>query len=115
VASFLGSLDVAVLPSHSESMSNALLEYMAAGRAIVATDVGANAQLVRHGREGLIVPPGDEVALGRAIRQFLSEPGLARATGAAARRRAAAEFGRAAAVERFEEFFESLVTSRPAA
>jgi len=115
VPAFLSSLDVAVLPSHSESMSNALLEYMVAGRAIVATDVGANAQLVRHGREGLIVSAGDDEALGHAIRQFLRDPGLARALGAAARRRAAAEFGRAATVERFETFFESLVTSRPAA
>jgi L-malate glycosyltransferase len=115
VAAFLGTLDVAVLPSHSESMSNALLEYMAGGRAIVATEVGANARLIRHGRDGLIVPPADDAALGRAIRQFLSEPGLARAMGAAARARAAAEFDRAATVGHFEAFLESLFTNRPAA
>ena len=49
-------------------MSNALLEYMAAGRAIVATDVGANARVVRDGQEGLIVPPGNDGALDGAIR-----------------------------------------------
>ena len=78
VPGFLSTLDVAVLCSHSESMSNALLEYMAAGRAIVATDVGANGRLVRHGREGLIVPAGDDAALAGALGRYLSDPGLAR-------------------------------------
>jgi glycosyltransferase involved in cell wall biosynthesis len=114
VPGFLSGLDIAVLPSHSESMSNALLEYMAAGRAIVATDVGANAQLVRHEREGLIVPARSEPALRGAILQLLENPELARTFGDAARRRVEAEFGRAAMVRRFETFFESLKMSRPA-
>ena len=108
VPSFLAGLDVAVLPSHSESMSNALLEYMAAGRAIVATDVGSNARLVRAGLEGLIVPPRDEAALEGAILRYLGSPALAREHGAAARCRALG-FGRDATVRRFEEFYLSLV------
>jgi glycosyltransferase involved in cell wall biosynthesis len=88
-------------------MSNALLEYMAAGRAIVATDVGANARLVRAEREGLIVPPGDDVALERAIRRYLECPPLARDLGAAARTRAR-EYSRESMVRRFEDFFVSL-------
>jgi L-malate glycosyltransferase len=114
VPGFLGGLDVAVLPSHSESMSNALLEYMAAGRAIVATDVGANGTLVRHEREGLIVPPRDDAAMGAAIRRLLIDPGMARQFGAAARERAVKEFSRATMVRRFEDFYESLQTTRPA-
>ena len=109
VPRFLGELDVAVLCSHSESMSNALLEYMAAARAIVATDVGANARLVRHEREGLIVPPGDDQALATAIERYLRSPEMARQHGRAARLRAEAEFGRAAMVRRFEGFFQSLL------
>jgi L-malate glycosyltransferase len=108
VPAFLAGLEVAVLPSHAESMSNALLEYMAAGRAIVATDVGSNARLVRPGREGLIVPPGDDGALEGAIRRYLRSPSLARALGAAARLRAR-DFSRPAMVRRFEDFFLSLV------
>jgi glycosyltransferase involved in cell wall biosynthesis len=108
VPAFLGCLDIAVLSSHSESMSNALLEYMAAGRAIVATDVGANARLVRPGREGLIVPPGNDMALSNAMRRLLWDPGLARTLGAAARARAEAEFGRKGMVRRFEAFYASL-------
>jgi glycosyltransferase involved in cell wall biosynthesis len=111
VPTFLAGLDVAVLCSHSESMSNALLEYMAAGRAIVATDVGANARLVCDRRDGLIVPPGNEAAMEAAIREYLGHPALALRCGAAARERAAAEFSRGAMVRRFEEFFSSLAQS----
>jgi glycosyltransferase involved in cell wall biosynthesis len=112
VPSFLASLDVAVLCSHSESMSNALLEYMAAGRPVVATDVGAGARIVRHGREGWIVPPGDTTALATAIECYLQAPELARAHGQAGRARAEAEYGRAAMVRRFEEFFWSFRKGR---
>jgi glycosyltransferase involved in cell wall biosynthesis len=90
-------------------MSNALLEYMAAGRAIVATDVGANGRLVRHEREGLMVPAGDDATLAGALRRYLRDPALARTLGAAARRRAEDRFSRAAMVCRFEEFFTDLV------
>jgi len=109
VPGFLAGLDIAVLGSHSESMSNALLEYMAAGRAIIATDVGSNGRVVRHEREGLIVPRGNDGALVKAIERLLADPTLARGLGEAARDRAASEFSRGAMVRRFEEFFSSLV------
>ena len=109
VPGFLARLDIAVLCSHSESMSNALLEYMAAGRAIVATDVGSNGRLVRHEREGLIVPPGNDDALIKAIERLLGDWSLARRLGTAARERVTSEFSRGAMVGRFEEFFSSLV------
>jgi glycosyltransferase involved in cell wall biosynthesis len=109
VPGFLANLDIAVLCSHSESMSNALLEYMAAGRAIVATDVGANARVIRDGIDGLIVPPGNDAALQGAIVELLQQPAVARALAASARTRAAAEFSRQTMVRRFEDFFLSLM------
>jgi glycosyltransferase involved in cell wall biosynthesis len=109
VPKFLTSLDVAVLCSHSESMSNALLEYMAAGRAIVATDVGSNARVARDEQEALIVPPRDDRAVEIAITRYLRDPPLARRFGEAARMRAQSEFSREAMVRRFEEFFTTLV------
>jgi glycosyltransferase involved in cell wall biosynthesis len=112
VPAFLASLDVAVLCSHSESMSNALLEYMASGRAIVATDVGANAELVGNEREGLIVPARDDAALAVAIRRLLDDPDLAQRCAIAAQSRAAARYSRAAMVRRFEEFYLSLIESK---
>lgn len=105
IPAFLGALDVAVLPSHSESMSNALLEYMAAGRVIVATDVGANAKLVRNDREGFIVPPGKDVALADRIVQALSDPTGAEGMARAARRRVEAAYSRQAMKEKFEDLY----------
>lgn len=107
VAAFLRTVDVAVLPSHSEGMSNALLEYMSAGRAVIATDVGANAHLVRDGKDGLIVPPGDGAALVDAIGHLLADPLRAAGYGASARKRAEADFSRAAMCRRFEEFYRN--------
>jgi len=109
VPDFLASVEIAVLCSHSESMSNALLEYMAAGRAIIATDVGSNAKVIRHGVDGLIVPPGDDSALARAVLELMTQPALAQALGASARARVAGEYSRRAMVGRFEDFFLSLM------
>jgi glycosyltransferase involved in cell wall biosynthesis len=109
VPGFLRTLDVAVLPSHSEGMSNALLEYMAAGRAIIATDVGANAKLIDDGEQGLIVPPGDDTALAEAMGKLLADPQRAARFGTAAWQRAEAEYSRAAMRRRFEAFYHDLL------
>jgi glycosyltransferase involved in cell wall biosynthesis len=109
VPGFLRKVDVAVLPSHSEGMSNALLEYMAAGRAVIATDVGANAKLLDGGKCGLLVPPSDGTALVDAIGSLLANPLRAAGFGAAARRRVDAEFSRDAMCKRFEAYYAELV------
>jgi glycosyltransferase involved in cell wall biosynthesis len=106
---FLGKLDVAVLCSHSEGMSNALLEYMAAGRPIAATSVGGNPELIEDGVHGLLVPPGDSSALAKAIDRLLTNPALAVQLGHSARLRAQQRYGRLNMVRRFEEFYARLV------
>lgn len=75
VAALLARADVFVLPSLHEGMSNAVMEAMAAGRPIVATDVGGTGELLR-GR-GVLVPPADPEAMADALRRVLTEPGLA--------------------------------------
>jgi glycosyltransferase involved in cell wall biosynthesis len=112
VPGFLGSLDVAVLCSHAEGMSNALLEYMAAGRAIVATRVGAAVELIEDGVHGLLVPPGDAQKLAEAINRLLEDRPLAQRLGAAARRRARERYSREAMVKRFEDFYVSLLPAQ---
>jgi glycosyltransferase involved in cell wall biosynthesis len=112
VPEFLAGLDVAVLCSHAEGMSNALLEYMAAGRAIVATAVGAATELIEDGTHGLLVAPGDTERLAEAIGRLLDDRHLARRLGEAARRRAWERYSREAMVHRFEDFYEQLVAGR---
>ena len=109
VAGFLRTVEIAILPSHSEGMSNALLEYMSAGRAVIATDVGASASLLRHRKDGLIVAPGDSAAFVAAIGELLANPLRAAGFGASARRRVEAEFSREAMRTRFEAFYHKLV------
>ncbi len=109
VSGFLAGLDVAVLPSLTEGMSNALLEYMAAGRAVVASAVGGNVRLIEDGVSGLLVPPGDVGRLVAAVGRLLSDPALAARLGAAARRRVEQRYSRPAMVRRFEDFYQGLV------
>jgi glycosyltransferase involved in cell wall biosynthesis len=90
-------------------MSNALLECMAAGRAVVATDVGSNTRVL--GRAGVLVSPGDDSALSEAICGLLADPPRAARLGAAARRRVAAEYGRDVMRKRFEAFYERLAAN----
>jgi glycosyltransferase involved in cell wall biosynthesis len=108
IPAFLGGLAVAVLSSLSEGMPNAVLEYMAAGRPIVATRVGAVPRLIEDGVHGLLVPPGDVDALAAAIEKLLDDRELAFRLGVAARERAEKEFSRSVMIRRFEKFFASL-------
>jgi glycosyltransferase involved in cell wall biosynthesis len=109
VSAFLERLDVAVLCSDHEGMSNAVLEYMAAGRPVVATAVGATAELVQDGVTGLLVAPNDAAALARAIGTLLDDPGRAAAMGAAGRRRVEERYSREAMIRRMTGFYERLV------
>ena len=67
----LPGLDAFVMPSLTEGHSIALLEAMAAGLAIIATDVGGNPEAIFHERTGLLIPAGDDVALESALRRLL--------------------------------------------
>jgi glycosyltransferase involved in cell wall biosynthesis len=67
VPCFLGSLDIAVLTSKSEGCSNSVLEYMAAGRPIIASDIPANRELIDNEKNGLLFPAEDHLALAHAI------------------------------------------------
>jgi len=76
---------VAVLCSESEGFSNALIEYMQAGRPIICTDTGGNPELVQNGTNGFLVPVGDANALADCLVKLLSDGVLARKLGDAAR------------------------------
>jgi glycosyltransferase involved in cell wall biosynthesis len=80
----LETLDLYVQASaREEGTSNSILEAMAAGRPVVATDVGGNREVVRHGVTGLIVPPHDPDALASALSEMLADPERCRRMGAA--------------------------------
>jgi glycosyltransferase involved in cell wall biosynthesis len=104
-AAALRELDVFVLASHSEACSNGLLEAMATGLAVVATNVGGNPCLVDDERTGLLVPPADPVGLAKAIVRLVEEPALAAQFGARALDRVA-EFSVARMLAALEAFYD---------
>ena len=83
--SYVNRFDVAVLCSESEGFSNALIEYMRAGRPIICTNAGGNPELIQDGLNGFLVPVGDVDALARRLLTLLSDSGLAKKLGVAAR------------------------------
>ena len=112
VLQLLASADIGLLCSHEEGFSNAVLEGMAAGLPMVVTDVGGNPEAVVHEKTGLVVPPRDPSALGRAILRLAGD-GAARATmGEAARGRARAEFSIERCIENYDRVYRELVYKR---
>jgi glycosyltransferase involved in cell wall biosynthesis len=89
----LRALDVFVLSSIGEGISNAILEAMATGLPVIATRVGGNTELVRDGLTGCLIEPRRPEALSEALSAYFDDPPRARAHGAAGRARAAEEFG----------------------
>lgn len=85
VERFLGELDVFVLTSRREGCPNVLLEAMACGRAVVATDAGAVSEIVREGVNGYVVPLGDREALVDRVSTLVADGALRARLGIAAR------------------------------
>lgn len=92
VPALLAALDVSVMPSLNEALSNVLLESMAAGAPVVATDVGGTTEALRDGHTGLLIPPSNPTAMAAAIDRLLSDPSLARTFGGRARQAIADKF-----------------------
>ncbi len=86
IPDLLAALDIFVLPSHSEGVSLALLEAMAAGLPVIATRVGGLPEVVTDGDNGLLIPAKDPEALSQALERLLADPALAKKLGENARR-----------------------------
>jgi glycosyltransferase involved in cell wall biosynthesis len=90
------AFDTVVHPSETEGLPNAVLEAAAWGKPIVATDVGGTREIVRDGREALLVPPNNADALGQALMRIVTNRELAESLGNAARDRVMQSFSAAA-------------------
>lgn len=112
VPSLLAQLDVAVLTSRSEGLSNALLEYMASALPLVCTAVGGNTELVDDEVHGLLVPPGNAEALAASVGRLIDDPAWAARLGNAAREKVGASFPWSVIAEQYARFYEQLVARR---
>ncbi len=103
---------VVALPSRIEGLSQTLLEAMALGLPVAASDAGGNPDLITQGRTGLLVPPLDPAAWAGALTRLLDQPALAAQLAAAARRQVRGEFTIARTAERTEVVYREAIASR---
>ncbi|MFH1688194.1 MAG: glycosyltransferase [bacterium] len=109
VAQDLYSFDIAVLCSKGESLSNSLMEYCAAERPAVASDVGGNAEVLDSPEVGMVYPPDDIDCFRQALASLMEDPARAAAIGRAARRSVAERYSFQAVLGQVEGLYRALV------
>jgi glycosyltransferase involved in cell wall biosynthesis len=110
IPELLAQCDLYAHPSLQEGYSNAVLEAMCAGAPIVATAVGGTVEAIADGETGLLVPPADAVALGRAMVRMLDDRAAAAAMGRRAAAVARRDYDIGRVVRRYEEIYEQLAS-----
>jgi glycosyltransferase involved in cell wall biosynthesis len=101
-----------VLPSLAEGISNTILEAMATGLPVVATNVGGNPELVRAGHTGQLVPRGDPQAMAQAMLQYFSDLPECRKQGREARNVAVSCFSMSNMVSRYVDLYDRMLEGK---
>jgi glycosyltransferase involved in cell wall biosynthesis len=115
VAELLAVSDICVLSSRAEGFSNSILEYMAASRAVVATNVGGASEAVVEGETGYLVAAGDDEMMAARIISLLREPERASEMGGRGRQKIEEQFSCEAQLENVERLYDRLLDKTSAA
>jgi len=110
IPAILSRVDVGVLSSYVEGLPNAIIEYMAAGLPVVATNVGGNSEVVIHGKTGLLVQKDDAESLADAILNVLNNPEMASHYGQAGRQRVTKFFSLERMIRETEAVYDELLS-----
>ena len=105
VSSFYAAADIFILPSVSEGLSNALLEAMASGLAVLASRVGGTVEAVEEARHGFLFDPQDSAEINHQIQKFLDHPQLAGNLGRAGRQAAQTRYSLVKIAESYENLY----------
>ena len=112
VAELLNISEICVLSSKAEGFSNSILEYMAAGRPVVVTNVGGASELVTEDETGYLVAAGDDAAMASRIISLLGDPARASTMGENGKRVVQEKFSCAAQLSRTEELYARLLQKK---
>lgn len=112
VPDLLAAMDIFVLPSHSEGVSLALLEAMAAGLPVIVSEVGGLPEVVQHEENGLLIPVGDAEALAHSLSRVLRDPLWAQTLGEKARREVKTRFSLERLGQEINAIYDELVLRR---
>jgi len=115
VADLMRAADVCVSASLTEGLPLAIVEALALGRPVAATDAGGTREIVKHQGTGLLVPPGDSAALAEAVLRLLRNPSLARQLGEQGQLVAHSLFGVEAMIAKTAALYEACWQQRHAA
>lgn len=111
ISAVLASLDITMLPSSSESLSNVILESMAAGVPVIAANVGGNPELLEDGKTGILVSLDDDSFV-KAAEQLLLHPEQRKGYGQRAKMAASSRFRLGAVCNAYEELYRSLLAEK---
>ena len=111
IPQFMRNLDLFVLPSLREGISNTILEAMASGLPVIATNVGGNSELVENGKTGILIPPSEPHILAKTIMSYVRDPGNLIEHGRAGRQRAENEFSMESMVNRYLAVYDEVLSA----
>lgn len=109
IPAILASMDISALTSSSESLSNVIIESMAAGLPVVATLVGGNSELVRESETGYLVPADNDAQFADALERLITQPELRARFSKKAKEIAKASFSLDRVMMQYEELYRSLL------
>ncbi|MHB1083836.1 MAG: TIGR03088 family PEP-CTERM/XrtA system glycosyltransferase [Thiobacillus sp.] len=112
IAEIMQMIDVFVLPSKNEGISNTILEALASGLPVIATEVGGNVELVADGGSGTLVQPGDVGEMAQALLSYLDAPARIAEQGGNARQHAEQRFSIPAMVEAYARVYDQTLARR---
>jgi glycosyltransferase involved in cell wall biosynthesis len=112
VPELLACSDIAVLPSKAEGFPNALLEYLAAGKPTVATNVGGNSEIIEDHVNGLLAPRQEPEALAKCITELLENPALAARIAHSGRERVRRDFSFERLIANIDDMYTQLLQRR---
>ena len=113
IPSILSICDIGVSSSHSEGLSNSIIEYMTSGLPVICTDVGGNNELVEDSRNGYLVPPNEPEEMARALLKLLENKNLANNMGKLSKKRSKKYFSLETFIEKMQNYYNSLLIDYP--